>query len=393
MPSSPGRKRTRVVGVDAARGIALIGIMAVHILPATINGGDPSPTWSVLAGRSAALFALLAGVSIAFLSGADRRLTGRKLFAARVALAVRALLIVFIGLALGLADSPNLIILTYYGVMFLLAVPILGVRTRWLFPAALASALVWPFVMQLVRRSGADHQDQVPDYTFSTAFLHPVSFVEDMVLLGGYPALPWMTYICAGMAVGRLPSLLSRRTALLLMLGGAGLAVVAWVASAVLLGPAGGMDHLMRSGAGPDADGVSEILNFGPDPTLPTSTWWWLTISAPYSTTPPHLLHTLGAGLLVLGTALLVTDYARSVLQPVVAMGSMTLTLYSAHIVLVAAGVFDEQSPVVDLALQVGLFSVFAVLWRRFVGKGPLEGLLAAVTNRVRTRLGPSPGE
>ncbi|WP_188533808.1 heparan-alpha-glucosaminide N-acetyltransferase domain-containing protein [Kocuria dechangensis] len=385
----PLQAKARVVGVDAVRGIALIGIMAVHVLPATVHGA-PSLTWLVLAGRAAALFALLAGISIAFLSGAERRLTGRNLLAARAALIVRALLIVVFGLLLGYMESSNLVILTYYGIMFFLAVPLIGLRTRWLLVTALVSTIVCPVLMQVVRYRDDLQQVQVPDYTFGGVLAHPGRFIEDMLLTGGYPALPWMAYICVGMAVGRLPRLMSRRAALMLLLGGGVLAVTGWAISAVLLGPGGGFDQLVRSTPGSNEREVADILVFGPDPALPTTTWWWLAILAPYSTTPLHILHTLGTALAIVGSGLLAAKYARPLLLPLSLMGTMTLTLYSAHIVIEAVDLLDGYRSVVSLAIQVGLFIGFAVLWRRSVGKGPLEGLVAFVTGWVRKRLAPS---
>ncbi|MUN64653.1 DUF1624 domain-containing protein, partial [Kocuria sediminis] len=55
-----------MVGVDAARGLALIGLIAVHILPEeTETTGEPTWSYLLFAGDSAALFALLAGVGLA----------------------------------------------------------------------------------------------------------------------------------------------------------------------------------------------------------------------------------------------------------------------------------------------------------------------------------------
>ena len=55
----------RVVGVDAARGLALLGMVSVHVLPATDGDGGESLAYAVASGRSAALFAVLAGVGLA----------------------------------------------------------------------------------------------------------------------------------------------------------------------------------------------------------------------------------------------------------------------------------------------------------------------------------------
>ena len=59
----------RILGVDAARGVALIGMMSIHIAPAIGTDGSTSTTYLIASGRSAALFALLAGVGLALASG------------------------------------------------------------------------------------------------------------------------------------------------------------------------------------------------------------------------------------------------------------------------------------------------------------------------------------
>jgi uncharacterized membrane protein len=53
---------SRLLGVDAARGLALFGMMSVHVLPATDPDGTVSTAFRISSGRASALFALLAGV-------------------------------------------------------------------------------------------------------------------------------------------------------------------------------------------------------------------------------------------------------------------------------------------------------------------------------------------
>src|ERR671933_2096393 len=66
----------RVTGVDLARGLALLGMFAVHVFDEYTDGGG-TLTGYLAAGRSAATFALVAGVSVAFLTGGRRILHGR----------------------------------------------------------------------------------------------------------------------------------------------------------------------------------------------------------------------------------------------------------------------------------------------------------------------------
>jgi hypothetical protein len=123
--------------------------------------------------------------------------------------------------------------------------------------------------------------------------------------------------------------------------------------------------------------------------TVPTTTPWWLATDAPHSTTPPDLLHTTGTALAVLGLALLVARRLPRLLSPLAAAGSMPLTLYSAHVVVLSA-VDDDADPLLLWSVQVAAALLLAELWRRHVGRGPLEALLARLTRAVTPGTGPT---
>ena len=379
----------RLEGLDAVRGFALVGMMGIHLLPAWTDGFEPTASWLLFAGKSAALFAVLAGVALAFNSGGRRPMSGRNLTAARASLAVRGLLILGLGLAIAYVDMPAYIILAYYGAMFLLAIPLLGLSARPVAFAALVFALAGPVLMQALR-------DRLPepgyDPTFTTALAEPGVFFSQLLLTGVYPALPWMAYICAGLAVGRL-DLADARIQLRLLAGGAALAAGAWLASVLALGPLGGLKAIGDATPGLTAEAINDTLIWGPDPTLPTTTWWWLTIVAPHSSTPLDILLTIGTSLAALGAGLLAANVIRGALSPLAAAGSMTLTLYSAHLLVLATG-FLAELPYLSWGIQVAVAVVFAVLWRRLLGRGPLERIIAAATRRTRDHVlaaGPRP--
>ncbi len=118
-----GGSSARVIGVDVARGLALLGMIAVHIFDTLHGNNTPSKTQQVMAGHALATFVLLAGVSLTFITRRSR--TGSVLPDA-AALTTRALIITLIGLALNSALDPDIeVILPYYGLMFLLAIPLL----------------------------------------------------------------------------------------------------------------------------------------------------------------------------------------------------------------------------------------------------------------------------
>ncbi|MFD1531718.1 heparan-alpha-glucosaminide N-acetyltransferase domain-containing protein [Pseudonocardia aurantiaca] len=69
--------KPRVVGVDVARGLALIGMMATHVFATLDDNDNPTVATVVASGRAAATFVLVAGVSLAFLSGRRTAVRGR----------------------------------------------------------------------------------------------------------------------------------------------------------------------------------------------------------------------------------------------------------------------------------------------------------------------------
>ena len=126
---------------------------AVHIFPEQSADGGLHPAYVVAAGRASALFAVLAGVGLALLRRSGRAGSLRRV---RVAVAVRAVLLLALGLALGTVDSPPLVILQYYALLFLVAVPLLGLPVRVLAAAAVAWAVVSPLVSHLLRSTVVD---------------------------------------------------------------------------------------------------------------------------------------------------------------------------------------------------------------------------------------------
>ena len=70
------RSPDRLHGVDAARGLALAGMFAVHLLPATDPDGTSTWAEEIARGRSSAAFALLAGVALSLAHGRRLPLRG-----------------------------------------------------------------------------------------------------------------------------------------------------------------------------------------------------------------------------------------------------------------------------------------------------------------------------
>jgi hypothetical protein len=117
--------------------------------------------------------------------------------------------------------------------------------------------------------------------------------------------------------------------------------------------------------------------------TTPPGSWWWLAVDDPHSGTTLDLVHTAGVALGLLGAMLLLARVVRPLLVPLAAAGGMTLTLYTAHVMLLGSG-WLPADPTTSYLFQVVLFLAGATAWRTFVGRGPLEAAIAAVAGPVR---------
>ena len=375
----------RVVGLDVARCVALLGMIGTHTLSTHAPGGSQL-VHEVAGGRSSALFAVLAGVSMALMSGRTRPVRGPGAGRVALRLTVRALLVAVIGLALGELDTGVAVILTYYGVLFLLGIGFLRLGS-----AALATlAAVWVFVGPALSHLVRPHLPEPSYLSPSFASLaDPWQLLTELTFTGYYPAVPWLAYLLAGMAVGRL-DLSGIRVAAVLAVGGQLLALAAKVASKLLLAVDGVQGELIRTYRGPvEGEELSVLLSDGLYGTTPTGSWWWLAVSAPHTGTPFDFAHTIGTGVSVIGIALLFSSLAPRAFAVAFGAGAMTLTLYSLHVVMLTFPAVSEDSMSTFLTHGAVVLTVGAVF--RLLGRsGPLERLVALVAGAVvpsRTRV------
>ncbi|MDQ3763732.1 MAG: heparan-alpha-glucosaminide N-acetyltransferase domain-containing protein [Actinomycetota bacterium] len=382
VPRTPSERPGRVVGVDVARGIALIGMMAVHVFATFDRRGAPTLATVLAGGRSATTFVLVAGVSLALLSGGRRVVEGRARTAAAAGIAVRALLIGAIGLWLGSAAPEAEVILPYYAVLFVLAIPLLGLPPRTLTVVTTALVAVAPLVVLVTFNAWHSSARAASNPTFDTLVDDPAGLTVGLLVTGTYPALAYLAYLCAGLALGRL-DLTSRRLAAWLFGGGLCLAITAQIVSDVLLFRLGGIRHLLDADlSSSDPVTAHNVLLWEP---APTSSWWYLALPAPHSTTPVDMARTLGSAMAVLGAALLLSRVpaVARLLRPLAAAGAMTLTLYCAHLLVLATGVFSDAPVMLYILMVVGALT-FGLAWQRWLGQGPLERLVAAAAGRAR---------
>ncbi|NAZ88806.1 heparan-alpha-glucosaminide N-acetyltransferase domain-containing protein, partial [Kineococcus indalonis] len=182
-----------------ARAVAIAGMMTAHVVPEGAPG-LPGALFDLADGRASGLFGVLAGVSL----GLSTRRTppaARPRSAARLGIAVRGALVALLGLALVSAGSRVAIILPYYGVAFLLVLPVLWWPARRLAVLAAAWLVAGPVAGWWLRAAHALE----PTYQQPTLLdlAHPLELLRTLLLTGYYPVLGWTGYLLLGLAVAR----------------------------------------------------------------------------------------------------------------------------------------------------------------------------------------------
>ena len=372
------------MGLDAAHGLALVAIMCVHILPVSYAAtGRPTVTWILFPGDSPALFALLAGTGLALASGGRRPFRGHEMAAARAGIAVRALLLLVLGLLIGHLmppEPPAYNILIYFAVYFPLVLPVLGLGPRALFLGAALALVAGPLLLHLAGGSLPAFSSYNP--TFATLATEPIAVLGQLLLTGTYPALPYLAYLLAGLAIGRL-NLRRRDVQVRLVVVGTVLAVTAKLVSRQLLYAGDVYTRLLFSDPDLTVAQLESLLTYGPEDTLPTTSPWWLVLTTPDVNTPFSVAWSLGVSLAVVGTCLLLSRRHSAWLLPVTALGAMSLTLYTAHLVFLSFELF-HTAPLLWLVASLVLSVLFALAWQRAFGRGPLERAMNAVVRPVR---------
>ncbi|MFL1429525.1 MULTISPECIES: heparan-alpha-glucosaminide N-acetyltransferase domain-containing protein [unclassified Nocardiopsis] len=385
----PAPAKTRIDGIDAARALAVFGMFTVHLGVDSMGLLSPEGyAWdlhSIVRGNSSALFAFLAGLSLAMTTGRTRPLEGERLFGSVVRIITRAVLIALLGLILDMMAVPVAIILTYYGGFFLLSLPLVKLRSGALWAVAGVLAVVGPPLSFVIRE--AFYNPPVPREAAVGSF-------AEFFLTGYYPAVTFMVYVIAGMAVGRL-DLTATAVRLKLLVGGAVAAACGYLGSWIALGPLGGMERLMEARAHvlfgtplsaiTDPGDLEELRYLVNDEAesisgqVPTDSWWWLAVNTPHTGTTFEMLEAVGQGLVVLVLCMWLCDRARLVMYPLTSVGRMPLTVYTGHLVAIALIISvagpDFHTP--WLLEKFILWSlILATVWRLVVGRGPAEIIL-----------------
>jgi len=338
--------RARIGGVDAARALAVVGMVMVHVGPSPRRAVTLAERlWAVPHGRASVLFVLLAGVGVSLLDRGPRARTVARLL-------WRALVLLPLGLALQPLDHGALVILQYYALYFVVACVALPLGDRALLTAAVGVTVVGP-VLRLALWQAQPQWFAVGPTSLGDP---PPVVVRNLIVSGSYPVVTWAAPLLFGMWLGRRDLRAPEVRAAMAAAG---------AATAVAAGLAG---WLLEALLGAPAEAPS---------------WTQLVTARAHSEMPLWLVQATAIAATVLAACLVACDRRPRLLRPLVALGQLALTVYVAHLLVLAfAPGWLARDDVVGAAASVLRFAVVAAAaaaaWTGLVGRGPLEVLLRA---------------
>ena len=309
-------KPSRIVGLDVARSLAIIGMIVIHMA---------SLLWStkvMLSGLPASLFAIIAGATMMIIGRNYTSTTFLRLIA-------RGALIILIGLALLPVGGEIQVVLIVMGVVMMLVswIPALG---TW-----------WRLVLFIAATTAA------------TIVYAPIELPQI------YPLLAWIAYFIGGMLLfdvylrGRLQRDRTANTTTNTRLS--------WIVTAI---------SVVIAGIG---------MYFRFDPNIPS----WLSFTG-HTGVAGEIILSVAVAAVVIHLCLIVGDHSRIMVYPFAAMGTMSLTIYILHIL--TAFYWQQNVALHSTVSAIGFivfFLIAASLWKKFVGQGPAEKLVATTIKAI----------
>ncbi|MGS5018177.1 DUF418 domain-containing protein [Paenibacillus sp. JJ1683] len=354
--TEPRRKthsiKGRLVALDAARGLAVLGMYLQHF------GSNPSVS-AIVSGNTTLLFVLCGGISYSIM-GQRMMDRGAEATAFRARMLARAVFVDIIGYLLIMLNTSYGIILPAYAAMFVLALMLFRRSTRTIVTTAIVLLVTAPPLMIL----GSS--------IFSKAYL-----LGD-IAGGPMSALALTPAFVAGMAIGRV-DLTRLRTALSLAGSGIVMLVIGKVMAAFVL-PNWNLHFeqwlISVQGTAPVQPDEYAIWPLNTESPM----WQLLLGTAPHTASTFQTMIGLGISFLVMGVTCLVSKKTSAVLMPFAAVGRVALTMYAFQFVVVwildltKIGHSLDGIPFGNVMIAVATLLLGLLIAQRAVG--PLEGLM-----------------
>lgn len=357
--------KERIIGIDVARALAVIGMIIVNF---KIVLGNSGASWlksvaEVFDGKAAATFVVLAGLGIALMTNtAIRNKNNEKLKVARKRVLKRALFLFAVGLSYIVIWPAD--ILHYYGIYLFIVAMLLTRTSKTIITVAIGFIFAFP-VLMLFWDYGSEWDFTTFEYT---GFWTLNGFTKNLLFNGFHPVIPWSAFILFGFWFGKQN-----------LNNNAFVKKSFWVSSMVFIV----IQLVSKLSATLCAESstettkqLAELLSTNPMPPLPM-----------------YMFNGVSFAIAIISACILIAKRFSSnpIIDALNKTGQLALTFYVAHIVLgmgILEAVYPNKFGYFSLEFSIGYalaFSlscmVFAVIWRKYKTSGPLEWIMRKVTD------------
>lgn len=363
MQSPQKHKIGRIDGLDFARFIAFFGMVFVNfkivMLPSFLSVGKVNWFYSLLEGRAAALFVILAGVGLGLTVQVARLNNDTGLGSFRSTTLKRGLFLFAIGMLNAIIFNAD--ILHYYGIYFLFAAflaPLSGLSLKLIISGLMVLATVMLFLLDFDTGWEWDAIEYVGFFTLEGG-------IRNLFYNGWHPVLPWLAFLLFGVLLSRI-NLTSKSVQIKMIVGGVLIAlIVSYVSQYIRVALFTSSDLGLQE--------LSPVFSLGP---IPATIFYMISATA--------------SSCAVIAASIIVAKKFSnfSIVKAINIAGRQTLTLYIAHIylgmwVMDSLGMLGNSGVTISLlttVLFVFVATIACNIWANFFKLGPLETVMRKIT-------------
>ncbi len=355
----------RIIGVDVARALAVIGMIIVNF---KMVFGQKGQSWlgvfsSIFDGKAAATFVVLAGIGLAFMTNSSiKQKEALKLKKAKLKILKRALFLFIIGLSYIFIWPAD--ILHFYGVYMLITLPFIKSKPKTIALFSLLLIFIYPLLMFFFNYD--THWDfSTYSYQYFWTF---EGFFRNLFYNGFHPVIPWAAFMLIGLWFGKqnLNDNAFLKKALWVSLS---IFIIVQITSKLSI-------HFLSEGNKNVANDLSQVLGTSPMPPLPI-----------------YMLSGSSIAIFIISICILISRKFNNniIIITLTKTGQLALTFYVAHVI-IGMGAIEAFNTTelgmytlnfsITYALVFSLFCIiFAVIWTKYKKSGPLEWIMRKLTD------------
>jgi uncharacterized membrane protein YeiB len=357
--------KQRIIGIDVARALAVIGMIIVNF---KVVFGEKGLPWvesiaSIFDGKAAATFVVLAGVGLALMTNSIIKNDDQdKLKMARVRIIKRAVFLFFIGVSYITIWPAD--ILHFYGMYMAIILVFLTCKERTILISGICIILVYPVLVTFLNYETGWNFETLEYQDFWTF----KGFTRNLFFNGFHPVMPWTAFMIFGYWFGKQDlhnDKFVKKTFWMSTIIFISIQVVSYLSISML-----------SEGNQETALELTEIFGTKPMPPLPM-----------------YMFNGIAIAFALISACIIIAKKFENtfIIDALNKTGQLALTFYVAHVI-IGMGIIEVINPSkignysiefsVGYAIVFSLLCIlFAVIWRKYNKSGPLEWVMRKLTD------------